>query len=246
MYGNTLTLVLAAVGMARAMPMPQATPAPSVKPAGPPGIRPEFAITDGKISAGLSIGYVGLMNGPGNSESGLLSLGGDLNTANLIEGGIEEADTESIEGPLFTLVDGGIGNGPVDVSGTINPTGVAVSGLVGAVTGAFLGQPYTVIGGFHTIGGSLGPAGPEGTAVPYGEADYGSIAGASGSIDGGAGATHIGGYASGAGHLGQATARGSASLALLPTPTAGVAGVGELPFANFTAISINLPPRSIA
>lgn len=102
MNGNTLTLVLVAIGLARAMPMPQATPAPSVKPAGPPGIRPEFAITDGKISAGLSIGYVGLMNGPGNSESGLLSLGGDLNTVNLIEGGIEEADTESIEGPLFT------------------------------------------------------------------------------------------------------------------------------------------------
>lgn len=117
--------------------MPLPTPAPLV-----PGVA--YTIEDGKISAGLSLKYSGKPFG--QSVTGLLSLGGDINKSNLIEGGIQEADTESIALPLLTIIDGGAYSRPVDVSATINPTLLSADGLIGLVNGGFLGQSFTILG----------------------------------------------------------------------------------------------------
>lgn len=141
---STLSLLLiCSLGLAivRAVPLPTPLPQPLQIP-GVGGLT--LGYTDGKLTAGLSVKYSG--KPLGQSVTGLLSLGGDINTSNFIEGGIQEADTESIDLPLLTVIDGGAYSRPVDVSATINPTLLSADGLIGLVNGGFLGQSFTVLG----------------------------------------------------------------------------------------------------
>lgn len=88
-------LLLSLVGLAFAMPAPGPTRTLQARQ-----VTPTFAIEDGKISAGLILNsFVG--KAPGPSATGYLSIGGDLNLSNGLEGAIQEDDTESI--PLFGL-----------------------------------------------------------------------------------------------------------------------------------------------
>lgn len=202
-----------------------ATPIPAPHVA---GISPAFAITDGKLSAGLAISGNPFVIPGVFSQALLLSLGGDINTSNGVEGGIVEADTESLDLPLATVVAQGVAiSSAPDVSGTANLGTLAASGLAGAVQGGLLGQSFTVFGGFKTVALSLDSKGvPHATAVPTGAVQYASQ-GVSGAVVAGfAGTSDIGVYASGEATFGPLDGKASGTIRDQPTGTAGFTAIG--------------------
>lgn len=95
MFPHLALLSLVAVAMA----LPQGLqPTPVARQ-----IKPTFAIEDGKLSAGLILN-TGVGSSDGALVTGYLSLGGDINKSNFLEGGVQEMDTEVIPIPFLATL----------------------------------------------------------------------------------------------------------------------------------------------
>lgn len=160
---------------------------------------------------------------PNQSATGLLGINAGNNYTTIgsqvfpiLDLTVAEADTESVIIPgLLTFHDGGLqSTQKTDVLCTVNGNGAGCSGLVGIVTGAVLGQPFTNLGGIdptlalpQSSGGTLsGQLSGYATIVQPGFTGQGQIGGV---IITASGVTGVGGAGAESGVLAGQTAIGA-------------------------------------
>ncbi|TKA32454.1 hypothetical protein B0A50_01562 [Salinomyces thailandicus] len=171
-YGQVAAAVVlsgASVAAAPPPPTPAASPTPTPAPVFTlaPGYSYSQTVIDGQtlpiVAGNLTGGYQ--FTGTSFSATGLFGIGfkESYTTAGslvypVFDFTLVEADTESVIIPgLLTLRDGGLstvpGSQPTDVMCSLDTNGKAgCDGLAGLVTGAILGQPFTMVGGdFPTL-----------------------------------------------------------------------------------------------